>query len=96
MPKHFSKNINHAFKAKLGSTKGIKGVPDGSTGTESACSAGDTGDVGGAGSVPGLGRSTGRGNLTPVQYSCRGNPVDSGAWWATVHRVTKSQTRLSE
>jgi len=37
----------------------------------------------------------GEGNGTPLQYSCLGNPMDRGAWWATVHRVTQSRTRLS-
>ena len=37
----------------------------------------------------------GEGNGTPLQYSCLGYPIDGGAWWATVHGVTKSQTRLS-
>ena len=39
---------------------------------------------------------TGEGNGTPLQYSCLENPMDGGAWWATVHAVTKSQTRLSD
>jgi len=42
-----------------------------------------------------LGRSPGEGNGNPLQYSCLENPMDGGAWWATVHRVTKSWTRLS-
>ena len=45
--------------------------------------------------IPGLGRSPGEGNGNPLQYSCLGNPMDRGAWWATVHRVTKNQTRLN-
>ena len=48
------------------------------------------------GLIPGLGRSPGEGNSNPLQYSCLGNPMDTGAWRATVHRVTKSQTRLSD
>ena len=48
--------------------------------------AGDTGDEV---SIPGLGRSPGEGNGNPLQYSCLGNPMDKGAWWATVHRVAK-------
>ena len=40
-------------------------------------------------SIPGSGRSPGEGNGNPLQYSCLGNPVDRGAWLATVHRVTK-------
>ena len=43
-------------------------------------------------SAPGSGRSSGGGNGSPFQYSCQENPMDRGAWWATVHRVTKSQT----
>ena len=45
-------------------------------------------------SVPGLGRSPGEGHGDPLQYSCLENPMDRGAWWATVHRVTKSWIRL--
>ena len=41
------------------------------------------------GSISGLGRSPGEGNGNPVQYSCLGNPMDRGAWWATVHGVKK-------
>ena len=48
------------------------------------------------GSIPGSGRSPGEGNGNPLQYSCLGNPMDRGAWWATVHRVAKSQTQLSD
>ena len=46
------------------------------------------------GSIPGLGRSLGRGNDNPLQYSCLGNPMDRGAWWAAVYRVAKSWTGL--
>ena len=46
-------------------------------------------DAGDEGSIPGSGRSPGVGNGTLLQYSCLGNPTDRGAWWATVHRVTK-------
>ena len=41
------------------------------------------------GLIPGLGRSPGEGNGNTFQYSCRGNPIDRGAWWATVHGVKK-------
>ena len=54
----------------------------------------NAGDVRDAGSVPGPGRSPGEGNGNPPQYSCLENPMDTGAWRASVHRVTKSQTRL--
>ena len=40
--------------------------------------------------------SSGEGNGTPLQYSCLENPVDGGAWWAAVHGVAKSRTRLSD
>ena len=55
----------------------------GSDGKESAC------NVGHLGSIPGLGRFPGEGNGYPLQYSCLGNPMDRGAWQATVHEVTK-------
>ena len=57
---------------------------------ESVCNVGDLG------SVPGSGRSPGEGNGNPLQYSCLENPMDRGAWWATVHGVTKSWSGLSE
>ena len=53
-------------------------------------------NVGDLGSIPGSGRSPGEGNGNPVQYSCLENPMDGGAWWATVHGVAKSRTRLSD
>ena len=46
--------------------------------------------------IPGSGRSPGEGNGNPLQYSCLENPMDGGAWWATVHGVAKSWTRLSD
>ena len=64
----------------------LLGLPGGSDGKESACNAGDPG------LMPELGRSTGEGNGNPLQYSCLENPMDRGAWWATVCGVTKSQT----
>ena len=48
-----------------------------------------------AGMILGWGRSPGGGHGNPLQYSCLGNPMDRGAWWATVHGVTKSRTWLS-
>ena len=64
-------------------------VPGGSDGKESACSAGDPG------SIPGSGRTSGERNSNPLQYSCLENPVDRGAWRATVLGVTKGRTQLS-
>ena len=52
----------------------------------------NAGDLGDRGSVPGLGRSPGEGNGNPLQYSYLENPMDRGAWWATVHVVAKSWT----
>ena len=66
-----------------------QGFPGGSDGKESACDAGDLG------LIPGSGRRPGGGNGHPLQYSCLENPIDGGAWWATVHGVTKSWTRPS-
>ena len=62
------------------------GFPGGSEVKASAWNAGDLG------SIPGLGRSPGEGNGNPFQYSCLENPIDRGAWWATVHEVAESQT----
>ena len=64
--------------------------PHSSVGKESACSSGDLG------SISGLGRSPGEGHGNPLQCSCLENPMDRGTWWATIHRVAKSQTRLSD
>ena len=64
--------------------------PGGSGSKESACNVGDLS------SIPGSGRSPGKENGNPVQYSCMENTMDRRAWQATVHRVTKSQTQLSD
>ena len=60
------------------------GFPGGSESKETACNAGDLG------LIPGLGRSSGEENGSPLQYSCLKNPIDRGTWWATVHGVAKS------
>ena len=52
----------------------------------------NAGDIRDSGLIPGLGRSPGEGNGNPLQYSSLGNPMDREAWWATVRRVTNSQT----
>ena len=52
-------------------------------------------NAGDEGSMPGSGRSPGKGTGTPLQYSCLENPMDRGARWATVHGVTQSRTQLS-
>ena len=68
------------------------GLPGGRVVKNLPASAGDASDVG---SVPGLGRSPGVEDGNPLQYSCLEKSMDRGAWWATVHGVTKSQTQLS-
>ena len=65
------------------------GLPSGSVGKESACSAGDLG------SILGSGKSPGERNGNPLQYSCLGNPMVRGAWLATVHGVTKVSRDLA-
>ena len=65
----------------------------GSVVKNSPANAGDPRDVS---SIPGLGRSPGGGHGNSLQYSCLGNPMDRGAWWATVHRVAKSQKWLTD
>ena len=79
-------------KASMGQHSAFlhQGFPGGSEVKASACNAGDLG------SIPGSGRSPGEENGNPLQYSCLENPMDRGAWWATVHGVAKSRTRLSD
>ena len=66
-----------------------KSFPGSSDGKETACS------VGNPGSIPGLRRSPGEGKGYPLQYSCLENSMERGAWWVTVHGVTKTLTQLS-
>ena len=54
----------------------------------------NAGDIRDVGSIPGWGGSPGGGHGNLLKYSCLENPMDRGAWWATVHRVAQSQTRL--
>ena len=54
-----------------------------------------TNNAGDPGLIPGLGRSPGEGNGNPLQYSRLENSMDGGTWWATVHGIAESQTRLS-
>ena len=63
-------------------------LPQWLSGKESACNPGAA-DVG---SIPGLGRFPGGGYGYPLQYSFLENPMDRGAWWATMHRIAKTQT----
>ena len=83
---------NGSFKGiflKLKNLYVVMGFPDGSTVKNPPANSGDMG------SIPRLGRCPGEGSGNPLQYCCLGNPMDRGAWQATVHGVTKSQTRLS-
>ena len=64
-----------------------------SCGSEAKASARNARDLG---SIPGSGRSPGEGTGNPLQTSYLENPMDRGAWWGIVHRVAKSQTRLSD
>ena len=65
------------------------GFPHSSVSKESACNARDLG------SIPGLGRSPGEGNGNPLQYSCLENPMDRGAWRATVYGLTEVRRDLA-
>ena len=67
-----------------------RSFPGGSGGKESACNAGEPD------SIPRSGRSLGEGNDNPLHYSCLENSMDRGAWWAMIHRVTKSWKWLSD
>ena len=57
---------------------------------------GNAGDIRHTDSIPGLGRYPGGGHGNPLQDSCLENPLDRGSWWATVHRLAKSRTLLSD
>ena len=87
---HGVPRVEHNRAAKRSAARTWVGLPCGSDSKESARNAGDLG------SIPGLGRSPGKGNGNLLQYSCLENPMDRGARWATVHWVTKSQTWLSD
>ena len=85
---HVSLKLSMMLQAQesLGVYTFLFSLPEWLSGKESACNAGDLG------CIPGSGRSPGEGNGNPLQYSCLGKPMHRGAWWATVHGVTKSQT----
>ena len=71
------------FESLIGVRYGAKyRLPGWLNGKESTCDARDAGD---SGLIPGSGRSPGGGNGNPLHYSCLGNPMDRGAWWARVH-----------
>ena len=85
IPCHLSQQGSHSTYHIFVFTSGI---PSGSEGEASARSVGDQS------SIPGSGRSPGEGSDNPFQHSCLENSMDGGAWWATVHGVATSQTRL--
>ena len=80
-------NLRRSFRDTL---VFVQGFPGGSDGKESACNAEDLG------SIPVWGKSPGEENERPLQYYCLENSMDRGAWWAHVHGVAKSRTRLSD
>ena len=84
--------VDHALDALWAVLLQMLGLPRWLSGKESVCIARDTGNMG---LIFGLGRSPGKGNGHPLQYSCLENPMDRGAWQATVHGVAKSQTQPS-
>ena len=68
----------------------IKGFPNGSDGKELTCNAGDMG------SILWMGRPHGEGNGYPLHCSCLENPLDRGAWWATIQRIANSQRKTEQ
>ena len=76
----------------FGNLNALLGFPDGASDKEPVCQYRRHRE---AGLVLGSGRTPGRGHNNPLQHFCLENPMDRGAWWATVHGVAKSQTRLS-
>ena len=85
-------DVPSLLRAHLDISRVSRDFSGGSGGKESACNAGATGDTN---LIPGSGRSPGEGNGNPLQYSCLENPMQRGTCPATVHRVLKSWTRLS-
>ena len=82
--------VRHNWATELNWTELLKmGFPAGSEFKASTCNEGDLG------LIPGSGRSPGEGNDNALQYSCLENPMNGGAWWATVHGVSMSQTWLN-
>ena len=85
MPRQLPLITQNSKKFREGIASIFVGFPGGSVVKNPSANAGD------AGSIPGLGRSPGEGNANPLQYPYLGNPMDRGAWRATVHGVAKSQ-----
>ena len=80
---HYARHPYMVFYFKHQNYSTMKGFPGGSVVKNLPDNAGDVGFI------PGLGRSPGEGNGNPLQYSCLGNPMDRGVWWAAVYGVTK-------
>ena len=79
------------YHLNFGQVHTLSGLPQRLRGKESACSAGNTGDVG---SIPGSGKSPGKGNGYPLQYSCLRNPMDREAWKATLEEETAAHSGI--
>ena len=92
LPSMGSHRVGHDWSNLAAAAWIVMGFPDDPAGKESAFSEGDTGD---ASAMSGSGTSLEGGNGNTLQYSCLENPLDQGAWWATIQRVAKSQTQLS-
>ena len=86
---HMAERASSGLSLSFCPIRAIMRFPGGSYSKEFTCNAGDLD------SIPGSGRSVGGGNGYRFQYSCLENSMDRGAWWATVHGVPKSWTRLS-
>ena len=88
--------VSYGCSNKLLQTWWLKGAPQMVLVVKNLPANARAGDVRDTGLIPGLGRTPGGGNDNPLQYSSLGNPTDRGAWWFTIHRVTKSQTQLKQ
>ena len=87
---HIQGNFLKMLIKKMHNVRAVEllGAKWGLSGKQSACNSGDTGPI------PRLGRSPGGGHGNPLQYSCLENPMERGAWWATVHRMAKTGAHL--
>ena len=92
LPSMGSHRVRHDWCDLAAAAAAASQFPGGTVVKNLPASAGDTG---GAGSIPGSRGSLGVGNGNPLLYSCLENSMDRGLWWATVHGITQSQTRLS-
>ena len=92
MSKFWGSNVHHGDYSYKYYVTHLRSIPTVSVVKNPHANAGDARD---AGSIPGLGRFPGRGNGNSLQYSCLINSMDRGAWWATVHGLSKSWKWLS-